>query len=64
MDAHLPAGSHSGATSWKPMEKVTDCDRPGNDLPRHHRHGKIQRSNNAKNVRVTNLTKKLKLMYL
>ncbi len=49
---------------WKPMGKVTDCDRPGNDLTRHHRHGRTQSRNNAKNGRITSLTKKLKLMYL
>jgi len=26
-------GSLTGATSWERAEKVTDCDKPGKDLP-------------------------------
>jgi len=61
---HCWIGSLTAATSWKPMEKVTDCDKPEMDLVGNLHHGRTQSSNNAKNTRITRLTKKLKLRYL
>jgi hypothetical protein len=46
------------------MEKVTDCDRPGNDLTGNPHHGRTQSRNNSKTGRKSSLTIKLNLIYL
>ena len=50
----------TGATSWKPMEKVTDCDKPGNDLTGNPHHGRTQ----THKKRTNDLTGNLKPIYL
>jgi hypothetical protein len=53
-------GSLTGATSWKRMGKVTDCDRPGKDLTGNPHHGRTQ----THKKRTNNLTGNLKPLYL
>jgi DNA replication protein DnaC len=50
----------TGAISWKPMEKVTDCDKPGNDLTGNPHHGRTQ----THKKRTNDLTGNLKPIYL
>jgi hypothetical protein len=50
----------TGATSWKPSEKVIDCDRPGKDLTGNPDHSRTQ----TQKKRTNNLTGNLKPMYL
>jgi hypothetical protein len=52
--------SLTGATSWKPMEKVIDCDRPGNNLTGNPHHGRTQ----TQKKRTNNLTGNIKPLYL
>jgi len=55
--------SLTAAISWKPREKVTISDRPGNDLPRNHCPVRIQSRNDTKNVRGTRFTENFTLLY-
>jgi hypothetical protein len=37
------------------MEKVSDCDKPGNDLVANLQHGRTQSNNSAKKARITSV---------
>jgi hypothetical protein len=51
--------SRTGATSWKRMGKVIDCERPGKDLHRKPTQNRIQTREKLRNKK-TNLTGHLK----